>query len=71
MPDPFLCLQSGSLGFRQPRQRESERRPGLAKPGFALKFASFTQFLCLSVQAFRVFPNTSSLVGFVLSQRSV
>jgi hypothetical protein len=50
--------------FRQSRQRESERRPGLAKPGFALKFASFAQFLCLSVcvPAVRVFPAASGLI---------
>jgi hypothetical protein len=58
----------------QSRQRESERRQGLAKPGFALKFASFEQsFLCLSVcvPTVRVFPAAFGLVCFHVSQGSV
>jgi hypothetical protein len=64
---------SSLLGSGQSRKRESERRPGLAKPGFALKFASFTEFLCLSVfvPAVRVFPAAFGLVCFHASQRSV
>ena len=70
MADFLAFRQASRLVLRPSSRHKCERRPGLAKPGDALKFACSAQILCLCLlaPAFGVFPAAQGRLCVLVGQ---